>query len=252
MTKLFFIILLILGTTVSKAQYEYKTVHQDTINIRGIVYDALGKPVPSLQFISQNTQMIYDGYPIWTTTDDQGRFQLNGALPKDTLHFYWDKSMSVSVNGSRFIEIHLPSSIESVPIKTKVEIFAKRKSPKRKIPSFKIITNQVLYDYFGFGISAFAEFRGGDQKLVDYVKSRLIYPEKAIENNAEGDVEIGFTVQRDGSLTNYHTIRGIGYDCEEAVIAAIKDTRAWRPAILNGRPVASKSSVTITFKLTDN
>ena len=79
----------------------------------------------------------------------------------------------------------------------------------------------------------------------------IIYPENAIAHNIEGEVEIGFTIERDGSLTGFKVLRGIGYGCNEAVINAIIASPRWSPQIINGRPVASKYSVIFNFKLTD-
>ncbi len=115
-----------------------------------------------------------------------------------------------------------------------------------------MITNAQILDYFGIVIRQNAHFPGGTEKFITIVKNKIIYPEKAIQNNIEGDVEIGFAIERDGSVDDLRVIRDIGYECEYAVINAIKESPKWNPAILIGRPVITQSSITINFKLTDN
>jgi len=253
--------LLFLLTTFSicKAQYisvdtpVYKVVRQDTINIHGMVYDVLNHPVSFLQIYSQNRQMVYLGYPIYTQTDSVGRFKLNGALIKDTLELYWDKKdIRIINNGSRYVEIHLPAITTNDLGEPLIGITAKRKIKKKPEPTFKVLTNAHIWDYGGIGVVSEAAYRNGErQGFIDLIRSNISYPAKAIENNIEGDVEIAFTVEKDGSLDNFRIIHGLGYGCDEQVINAIKKSAKWRPANYAGRRTENEFSVTINFKLTD-
>ncbi|WP_421773567.1 energy transducer TonB [Gracilimonas sp.] len=61
---------------------------------------------------------------------------------------------------------------------------------------------------------------GGNRAL----KNRIEYPNEAIENNIEGMVSILFTINEDGSTSNFEAVQEIGYGCEEAVIKAIQNS----------------------------
>lgn len=61
---------------------------------------------------------------------------------------------------------------------------------------------------------------GGNRAL----KNRIEYPNEAIENNIEGIVSILFTINEDGSTSNFEAVQEIGYGCEEAVIKAIQNS----------------------------
>ncbi|MGN8225787.1 energy transducer TonB [Gracilimonas sp. BCB1] len=61
---------------------------------------------------------------------------------------------------------------------------------------------------------------GGNRAL----RNRIEYPSEAIENNIEGMVSILFTINEDGSTSNFEIIQRIGYGCEEAVIKAIQNS----------------------------
>jgi len=81
MQRIFISILLCSISYCCKAQL---IVHQDTIHIRGIVYESSGKPasnifIESVQPAPQNSNSI-----IHAKTDSAGYFELKGAKPRDT------------------------------------------------------------------------------------------------------------------------------------------------------------------------
>jgi hypothetical protein len=257
--KNIFLILLLCTSCLCEGQYisvdspKYIMIKKDTINIKGVVLDAFNNPASGVFVISKNKEMIFYGLPVYTRSDKDGKFVLSGALPKDTLEVWWRKKFSLVNTGSRYLEIHLPS-VPDDTVRAVASVSAPRQIKKKDQPSFKVLTNATVMDYFGVVtyLEAKAEYFGGPQKYANDLSKNIIYPQKAIENNIEGEVEIGFSVGRDGSPFNFHVIKGIGYGCEDAVIAAIKSGHKWRPGILNGRPMICNSSVTINFKLTDN
>ena len=258
--KIAFIILACLFySTLVNAQYrpgnpkpEFKKVQQDTINITGIVYDATGAVVPRLTLYSKNKNFIYSGYYVGTDTDKEGKFVLKGALFHDTLTLspFRDNSYQFIVNGSRYVEIHLPETYTTINSLPTVALTAKRKHTKR-IPVFKVITNELILDYYGIVAYSQPYLLEGKESYITYIKQHLNYPTQAIEHNIEGDVEIAFTIGKDGSLNNYKTIKGIGYGCEEAVIDALRQAPKWIPSLTPNGTRKIQSSISIEFKLTD-
>lgn len=105
MKKLFIITLMLACVSLKMLQAQdtpkYTIVHKDTINIRGIVYDAQGKPAPSVSITSKNKNLKTPAYPLSTLTDSKGRFLLNEALVKDTLKIeFFGGSFSMINNSS--------------------------------------------------------------------------------------------------------------------------------------------------------
>ncbi|PAW92012.1 hypothetical protein CKK33_00280 [Mucilaginibacter sp. MD40] len=215
--------------------------------------DAAGKPVPYLKFTSRNANATFAGYNIYTSTDTNGRFELNGALFRDTLVYYWNGERHSIINkGSRFIMVDLPLTQMSNPLQDSIRVTATR-IHKKHIPEFKVITNADVLDWYGVTGDR-PIYLPAEPKLNYYsdIKKTIIYPKQAIENNIEGDVEVSFTVEKNGKLSNFQVLKGIGYGCEEAVIKALINGPFWkRPAILNGRPQPSKRKITIGFYLND-
>ncbi|AYL93805.1 TonB family protein [Mucilaginibacter celer] len=227
-------------------------IKRDTINLRGYVYDQLGKPVKNIVVQSANPWMENPSLHVGTRTDSTGYFVLQGAKFNDTLTF--DESVLYKIvpvynKGSRYMIIYL-ASLPPIDITAQnpIAITAIRKR-KKVTPMFNVIYNTANIDKFSVQVPP--KFEGGNEHFVELLKQRLRYPAKAIENNIEGTVTVGFQVERDGALVNFKILKGIGYGCEEALIAAIKSLHKWRPAIEGFRPAVVAQTVSVEYKLTD-
>ncbi|WP_370451005.1 TonB family protein [Olivibacter sp. XZL3] len=75
-----------------------------------------------------------------------------------------------------------------------------------------------------------------------------MYPQEALDHRIEGLVSITFEISKKGEPVNFHIRRGIGYGCEEAVIAAVKSIRR-KPAIAEGSITNFKMEATLYFAL---
>src|ERR1700744_423516 len=121
MKKACCLIQLIFVSFLCKAQYistdsaKVKIISLDTINLKGRVIDAAGQPTQYVFIISKNKRVAYQGYPLYSVSDKNGEFQLNGALPVDTLEvLYKNLKMDIVNTRSRFIEITLPQIVPPV------------------------------------------------------------------------------------------------------------------------------------------
>lgn len=93
------------------------------------------------------------------------------------------------------------------------------------------------------------EFPGGTEALFAYFARNLRYPRLAQELNIQGTVFIGFVVERDGSVSNVHVIRGIGGGCDEEALRAVKNMPRWSPGRMGTQPVRVSFSVPVVFRL---
>jgi len=251
MKKLWVLIAVTLITLSSFAAQKTDTViKRDTINLRGYIYDEFGKPVKHLHIQSTQLDVQYNQFKVNCWTDTSGYFELKGAKFNDTLtftpHAIYNTPPIYNKN-SRYMVVYLSSKVVDLNSSTPIAIIHKRLYPKIT-PSFKVTAYEGNIDYFD--VHTPPRFRAGIEKFEEYIKSNLEYPENALKNNAEGTVKIEFTVERDGSLTNFKILNGIGYGCDEAVIKVLKKSAWWVPAIDDGRPYAMKQTVTVNFTLT--
>jgi len=95
------------------------------------------------------------------------------------------------------------------------------------------------------------EYQGGSKALAKYLGSALRYPAKARENKTQGKVYIGFIVEKNGLLTNFKVIRGIGNGCDEEAIRVLKLSPAWKPGMAEGKPVRTSYVQPITYQISE-
>jgi TonB family protein len=93
------------------------------------------------------------------------------------------------------------------------------------------------------------EFPGGIEKFYEIIKSQIKYPEPMRESRIEGKAFIQFVVEKDGSVTDFKTIRDPGYGAEEETQRVMALLPKWKPGYQNGHPVSVRYLIPITFKL---
>ncbi len=83
-----------------------------------------------------------------------------------------------------------------------------------------------------------AQFPGGDKAMDKFIDENLVIPDIAFEEAESGTVLVGFTVEKDGSLSNIRILskRKIGYGVEQAAIKCIKKMPRWKPALQRDKP----------------
>lgn len=92
-------------------------------------------------------------------------------------------------------------------------------------------------------------FIGGDAALAAYT-TQLQYPQLAQERNIQGQVTIGFVVDKQGKASAHHVLRSIGGGCDQEALRVAKTIPdEWIPAQLGGKDVAVEYELTLTFRL---
>lgn len=95
-----------------------------------------------------------------------------------------------------------------------------------------------------------AEFEGGYNALLKFIRENTIYPTLAREAGIEGTVYVSFVVDEKGKVASVKIQRGVGGGCSEEaarVISKLPDFK--KPGKLNGQTVKSWYTVPISFKL---
>lgn len=91
------------------------------------------------------------------------------------------------------------------------------------------------------------------KKYSKYIESNLIYPANAKKNGVQGDVEVGYIIEVDGSISNIEIVRKLNDECDQAAIDVIKSmnnfTKKWIPGMWRNRIVRVWLKTPINFKL---
>lgn len=91
------------------------------------------------------------------------------------------------------------------------------------------------------------EYPGGYEALTKFVLKHLKYPRKAVKQKVQGTVYVQFIVNRDGSVSDVATIRGVSPECDQEAERVVALMPKWKPAMVNGETVAVKYVLPILF-----
>jgi TonB family protein len=94
-----------------------------------------------------------------------------------------------------------------------------------------------------------AQPNGGIEQFYAFVNDNMSYPSEARQSGIEGRVFIEFVVEKDGTLTNFKTLKGIGHGCDQEAIRVLSMSPPWNPGKQRGQPVRQKMVMPIVFNL---
>jgi TonB family protein len=80
------------------------------------------------------------------------------------------------------------------------------------------------------------------------ILNKLIYPERAKDNNIQGIVKIRAYIDEYGEVIQDEVIQGIGFGCDESAKISVYYTK-FVPGILKGKPIKAQVVLPIEFKL---
>jgi protein TonB len=94
-----------------------------------------------------------------------------------------------------------------------------------------------------------AEFPGGYDKLAEFIVTKLVYPDEAIEIGVKGRVTVRFVVEKDGTISNATVERPIAEcpACNKEAVNVVNKMPKWVPAKNAGRPVRLWVRIPIIF-----
>jgi len=90
---------------------------------------------------------------------------------------------------------------------------------------------------------------GGLESFYTYIARELQYPAQARRMGIEGKVFVQFIVDKDGSITDIQTLKGIGAGCDLESERVIAGSPKWQAGKQNGLAVKTRMILPITFKL---
>lgn len=96
------------------------------------------------------------------------------------------------------------------------------------------------------------EYRGGIAALYQYISDNFAYPEQAAKRSVNGTMEVEFTVERSGDVTNVGILQGLDFSVDDEILRLLKAMPRWIPATKNGVPVRYKLSMPLTIRVSKN
>ena len=94
------------------------------------------------------------------------------------------------------------------------------------------------------------EFPGGEDSLKKFLVDNIVYPKRAVEQEWEGRVVIGFVVEVDGSLSGIKVLRSSGHVIlDEEALRVAKSMPNWIPGKQRGKNVRVQFQIPVIFSL---
>lgn len=92
-------------------------------------------------------------------------------------------------------------------------------------------------------------FPGGPAALMKYLSEHTKYPVVAQENGVQGRVTVQFVVEKDGSISDVHVLRGVDPSLDKEAVRVVKSMPRWTPGKQNGINVRVNYRVPVLFRL---
>lgn len=92
-------------------------------------------------------------------------------------------------------------------------------------------------------------FPGGFDKLMEFLKKTMRYPEDAVKDGTQGRVILTFIVEKDGRITDIKVAKSISPLLDKEAIRMVKSMPKWNPGMQDGMFVRVKYAMPIVFKL---
>ncbi|MEJ2077249.1 MAG: TonB family protein [Acidobacteriota bacterium] len=90
---------------------------------------------------------------------------------------------------------------------------------------------------------------GGVSPPVVIQQTMPAYTDEAIKAKAQGVVLLMATIRKDGRVTDFQVVRGLGYGLEEKAIEEIAANWRFRPGTWHGQPVNVRATIEVQFNL---
>lgn len=93
------------------------------------------------------------------------------------------------------------------------------------------------------------EFPGGVKALMEHIKANTRYPQEAKSRGIQGRVIVRFIVEEDGTLTGEQVLEPVDPQLDAEAIRIARSMPKWRPGRLAGKPIRTRFSFPVTFRL---
>ena len=106
-------------------------------------------------------------------------------------------------------------------------------------------TENEIYDV----VDVSPKFPGGENALASWLMENLSYPEAAFDEGIQGKVLVSFVIAFDGSVVMPKIAKSVDPLLDAEALRVILSMPKWSPGRQNGKPVYTRYTFPVTFKL---
>jgi TonB family protein len=91
------------------------------------------------------------------------------------------------------------------------------------------------------------EPEGGYGAFYRYLAGAARMPDDARKQKINGQVQVEFQVNPNGTLSDFRVVQSLGFGCDEEAVRVIQDGPPWSPGKANGEPIIKKVLMPVPF-----
>ncbi len=137
--------------------------------------------------------------------------------------------------------------------KDKNELELKRKAELEELaknsPYYELPDGTLVF----YVVETEPSYEGGNKAMMKFLRDNLEYLEEAKSDEQEGTVFVDFILSDQGAVTQAevttYTYKNINQAFVDEALRVVNMMPAWSPGLQNGKPVAVKYSIPITFQI---
>ena len=118
--------------------------------------------------------------------------------------------------------------------------------PKSMVVQTDTISENVV---FGDIPEQMPSFRGGIQKLQEFINENIQYTEEMAQTCAQGRVVVRFVIEKDGTVTNPKVVKSVDPVFDKEALRIVSIMPKWMPAKMNGKAIRTTYTVPVNFRL---
>ncbi|MBX2970532.1 MAG: energy transducer TonB [Cyclobacteriaceae bacterium] len=149
----------------------------------------------------------------------------------------------------RIVEVPDQEEIEEeINVQFDIDVTDQSVSQEFKIET-QVVVEEEETDKIFLVVEQPASPKGGMSAFYEFVSRNIKYPAQARRLGTEGKVFVEFIVEKDGSLSSFTVIKGIGAGCDEEAVRILQLSPPWTPGKQRGQPVKQRMVLPIHFKM---
>lgn len=108
---------------------------------------------------------------------------------------------------------------------------------------------KIEKDSVFYMVEKIPEYPGGDKARNEFLSQNIVYPKYERNNNIQGMVVVGFTIEKDGSLSGFRILKGVTPAIDAEALRVCKMMPNWTPGEQRGKTVRVSINLPIRFAL---
>lgn len=220
------------GTVTTQSQTALTQPQQgkpEKVTYKGKLTDEAGNPLGDVQII---TDRKFQSTTVSTVNTD-GEFRVETSSEAGIIFEYIGKDGRKLMRGYRADEL-----AKMDPDNLVIVLIPVVSSPHEADPNvFEVVEKMPEFP------------NGGMPGLMKYLSDNIRYPEAAKVAGIQGRVTVVFVVDKDGSITNVETLRGVDAELDKEAIRVISSMPKWIPGMQKGKAVKVRYTVPVMFRL---